>query len=185
MSHFFYQGKSYPWLFVNEMPLKVLLDLEEYAGTSIEFFAEMFKSTETIDFFDGEAGTQYYLAVMWGNLRCAGVDISYEDANDLPLDAIDIISTELRPATSPSSTPTPEGWRSGRRSKRASLKATEAFPVINIRESVYKNIAEVSFVWQGITPLNVWDLPYDMWCVYERNVDAYLKAKLNASAGAA
>jgi len=34
--------------------------------------------------------------------------------------------------------------------------------------SVYQNIVPISHYWPGITPLNVWDLPYDMWLLYLR-----------------
>lgn len=28
------------------------------------------------------------------------------------------------------------------------------------------NILTVSRIWPGITPFNVWDMPYDMWLMY-------------------
>lgn len=32
--------------------------------------------------------------------------------------------------------------------------------------SVYQNITSVCHYWPGITPLNVWELPYDMWLIF-------------------
>jgi len=31
---------------------------------------------------------------------------------------------------------------------------------------VYENIVVISHHWPGITPFNVWQLPYDMWLGY-------------------
>jgi hypothetical protein len=31
---------------------------------------------------------------------------------------------------------------------------------------VYQNIVTISHLWPGIHPLNVWELPYDMWLLY-------------------
>ena len=35
---------------------------------------------------------------------------------------------------------------------------------------MHENILVISHHWPGITPLNVWDLPYDMWLIYLQGV---------------
>lgn len=38
----------------------------------------------------------------------------------------------------------------------------------------------ISHYWPGITPLNVWDLPYDMWLMYLDELK-HIKEKLKES----
>jgi hypothetical protein len=41
---------------------------------------------------------------------------------------------------------------------------------------VYQNITDISQVWPGITPFNVWDLPYDMWLLFTRKLELIKEA---------
>ncbi|WP_181036363.1 hypothetical protein [Arthrobacter sp. B1805] len=35
--------------------------------------------------------------------------------------------------------------------------------------SVFRWIPTIAHVWPGITPLNVWEMRYDMWLLFVRN----------------
>lgn len=35
----------------------------------------------------------------------------------------------------------------------------------------------VSHVWPGITPMNVWDMPYYLWCKFAEAADEWVKAR--------
>ena len=41
----------------------------------------------------------------------------------------------------------------------------------------------VAHVWPGITPLNVWDLPYDMWCIFAQAADQWISDREAAGRG--
>lgn len=44
---------------------------------------------------------------------------------------------------------------------------------------MYQNITDISQVWPGITPFNVWDLPYDMWLLFTRKLEMIKEAHSN------
>lgn len=55
-----------------------------------------------------------------------------------------------------------------RHSRRRRRSGDISFHIEDIETSVYDHIVDVSHWWPGITPLTVWDLPYDMWLLYVR-----------------
>jgi len=40
---------------------------------------------------------------------------------------------------------------------------------------VYARLVTVCHVWPGITPLNVWDLPLDVWLLFSAAADDWVK----------
>ena len=46
---------------------------------------------------------------------------------------------------------------------------------------MYQNITDISQIWPGITPFNVWDLPYDMWLLFTRKLDGPLPTLAEAA----
>ena len=35
----------------------------------------------------------------------------------------------------------------------------------------------MAHVWPGITPMNVWDMPYNLWCLFAEAADEWVKAR--------
>ena len=48
----------------------------------------------------------------------------------------------------------------------------------DVEQSVYENLLSVSFVWPGITPHNVWDTPYDFWCMYVQHAEDFMRLRV-------
>ncbi len=44
-----------------------------------------------------------------------------------------------------------------------------------MKEGVYARIVTTSHVWPGITPFNVWDLPWSLWESYARSTDDWIE----------
>lgn len=72
---------------------------------------------------------------------------------------------------------------SGRR--RPSRSGAGAFPIEDIEESVYRHILVVAHVWPGVTPINVWDMRYDLWVGFAEAAEKWAKehAKQNRKEG--
>ena len=65
--------------------------------------------------------------------------------------------------------------------RRRPSRASALFPIEDIEGSVYERILVVSHVWPGVTPLNVWDLPYDMWLQFANGADEWSRQQKEAS----
>lgn len=68
---------------------------------------------------------------------------------------------------------------SGRR--RPAKTGAGAFPIEDIETSVYERIVVVSHVWPGITPINVWDMRYDLWVGFASAADDWIKENKKAN----
>lgn len=57
------------------------------------------------------------------------------------------------------------------------------FPIEDIEASVQDRIVVISHVWPGITPMNVWDMRYDLWCQFAEAADEWVRVRQKEADG--
>jgi hypothetical protein len=53
----------------------------------------------------------------------------------------------------------------------------------NLEEHVHSRLVTVCHVWPGITPLNVWDLTFEVWLMFAHAADEWVEARKEANRG--
>ncbi len=49
--------------------------------------------------------------------------------------------------------------------------------MLDIERSVHERLTVVCHVWPGLTPFNVWDLPYDTWVSFAHAADDWIEQR--------